>query len=417
VDDTRELDPVRTVPGDGEIDARASDGARLPDVARVRHVAVTIALVLLALGGATAGAVLIDRYIDERARKVPEPEALVPRVRTLRVEPRSLSAHAEGTGFLRSSATVRVAAETSGKLLEKRVEEGAVVAKGDVLATIDDEVWKRRVAAAGARSESLRAQLVYLEKELEREDALAERGAGRAADRDRWLAEKRRIDAALDESAAMLAESELYVEKCRVVASRGGVWFEDLAQEGEFLQVGQPLGILRDIATLELEVEVSGHVRLALVAGSAVEVELLDVDPTLTRVPRELEGCAIGQLPAGGNEISHRFPVVITVPNASRELFPGLFARARFVLPREDEILLVAKECVADRFGRKAVFVVDASASGSAIASVRHVEVRALEDDPGNWRVVDGLVEGDVVIVSPLEQVRPGARVEPEIER
>ena len=65
----------------------------------------------------------------------------------------------------------------------------------------------------------------------------------------------------------------------------------------EYLQPGQPLGLLRVVDPLELPVEVSATVRLALKVGTAVDVELLDVDHLLLVVERDLlEEDAEGQL-------------------------------------------------------------------------------------------------------------------------
>jgi multidrug efflux pump subunit AcrA (membrane-fusion protein) len=199
-----------------------------------------------------------------------------------------------------------------------------------------------------------------------------------------------------------------------VKAPRNGVWYQDLAEEGEYLQTGQPLGLLRAIDQLDLEVEVAGFVRLALCRGQPVTVELLDAEPGLTELKRVREGCRIRLLPAGSSEVSRRFPVVVEVPNPERELTPGLFARARFILSRDRPLLLVPKESVFQYFGRPAAYIVAGDERAGYRAELRYLEVRELRKEPASWQVVGGLEAGSRVVLSPIEQLADGARITPE---
>jgi len=390
-----------------------SDGEGLPSISKGRHRAVTGLCILVGLALAAVGVLLVEQYARGQRQGVALPEPFIPRVRTVRLVEATIPAHVEATGFLRSPATIRVPVETNGKLLDMHTKEGDVVTEGDPIARIDGEVWRRRVEAADARETSLKAQLVYIAKELEREEELERRGSGRKSDHDRWLSEKRRIDAALLENEASRAEFRLFLRKCAVVADRDGVWYEDIARVGEYLMAGQPLGLLREVGRLELEVEVTGKVRLALSVGTAVNLELLDVDTTLTDIPLRVAGCTIKTLPAGSNDMSRRFPVVISVPNVDRRLIPGLFARVRLELPRQDPLVLVPKECTIDYYGRKALYLVDES-DGVARSVLRFVELRSIEDRPESWSVGSGVAAGEVVILSPIEQLGPGLEIHVE---
>jgi RND family efflux transporter MFP subunit len=390
-----------------------SDNDRLPSVSKGRYRIITAVFILIALVLAAFGVLLVDQYFQKQKQGVALPEPFLPRVQTLHLVEGTIPAHVEATGFLVSPATVRVPVETNGKLLEMHRKEGDVVVKGDPIARIDAQVWNRRIDAANAREASLNAQLDYIAKELEREKELERRGSGRKSDQDRWLSEKRRIDAALLENGASRAEFQLFLAKCDVVADRDGVWYEDIARVGEYLTAGQPLGLLRQVDRLELEIEVAGRVRLALSVGESVVVELLDVDTTLTDIPVHVAGCFIATLPAGSHDASRRFPVVISVPNVDRRLIPGLFARVRLELPRKDPLVLVPKECVINHYGRKALYVVEAS-DGELRAALRFVDLRSIADRPASWRVDSGVAAGDVVIVSPIEQLIPGIKVEVE---
>jgi multidrug efflux pump subunit AcrA (membrane-fusion protein) len=106
--------------------------------------------------------------------------------------------------------------------------------------------------------------------------------------------------------------------------------------------------------------------------------------------------------------------VVVEVPNDDGALLPGLFARARWTLPRQDPLLLVPKECVFERYGKRALYVVEDGADGERRAQVRFIGVRSLADEPGSWLVSEGVEDGEFVVVSPIEELSPGSQVELE---
>ena len=149
-----------------------SDGEGLPSISKGRHRAVTGLCILVGLALAAVGVLLVEQYARGQRQGVALPEPFIPRVRTVRLVEATIPAHVEATGFLRSPATIRVPVETNGKLLDMHTKEGDVVTEGDPIARIDGEVWRRRVEAADARETSLKAQLVYIAKELEREEEL-----------------------------------------------------------------------------------------------------------------------------------------------------------------------------------------------------------------------------------------------------
>ncbi len=401
-----------------------SDDVRLHDPdspSGPKPLGATLAAAVFAISfvALVAGVVLIWQHLAAQREAATTPASSPPLVRAIVIAPTDRPVIVEATGFLRSPATVRIAAETQGKLVRKLKNEGDVVAPNDIVAVLDDRVYRRRIDAAEARATSLDTQLAYVDKELGRERELADLGSGRLADLDRWQSEKQRLDAAKLENAASLEEAKLWLEKCEVRSTQGGVWYQDLAEEGEFLAPAQPIGLVRSVDALELEVEVSGKVRLGLEPGATVDVEILDVDPELTDRQPIVADCRIDRLPVGENPVSRRFPVVVSVPNTRESeddgpggvqtgpWIPGLFARVRFRLDRRRALLLVPKEAVFLRHGERALWVAARSGGedSASRAELRYVAVRSVDDMPGKWSVVGGLELGERVIIAPIEKM------------
>jgi len=90
-------------------------------------------------------------------------------------------------------------------------------------------------------------------------------------------------------------------------------------------------------------------------------------------------------------------------------LSPGLFARVRVPIGRAHRALLVTDRAIDTDQGQKVLYVVNEK---NEVVS-RAVRLGALHD--GLREVVEGLKAGERVIVSGLQQVRPGVTVEPKL--
>ena len=90
-------------------------------------------------------------------------------------------------------------------------------------------------------------------------------------------------------------------------------------------------------------------------------------------------------------------------------LSPGLFARVRVPFGRAHRALLVTDRAIDTDQGQKVLYVVNAK---NEVVS-RAVRLGALHD--GLREVAEGLKAGEQVIVSGLQQVRPGVTVAPKL--
>jgi multidrug efflux pump subunit AcrA (membrane-fusion protein) len=92
-----------------------------------------------------------------------------------------------------------------------------------------------------------------------------------------------------------------------------------------------------------------------------------------------------------------------------RQLSPGLFARVRLPLGEPHRALLVSERAIDTDQGQKILYLVDDKYEVDS----RPVRLGAIHD--GLRAIEDGLKPGERVIVVGLQQVRPGAVVEPKL--
>src|SRR5262249_47151853 len=93
----------------------------------------------------------------------------------------------------------------------------------------------------------------------------------------------------------------------------------------------------------------------------------------------------------------------------SRPLSPGMFIKVRFPLSKPYRAILVAEQALGSAQGNKFVYVVDAQNK----VTPRSVKIGRLQDD-GTRVILEGVKEGEQVVVSGLQRVRPNIEVAPK---
>jgi membrane fusion protein (multidrug efflux system) len=99
-----------------------------------------------------------------------------------------------------------------------------------------------------------------------------------------------------------------------------------------------------------------------------------------------------------------------TFPNPGRVLQPGQYVRLRVLLEERADALLVPQAAVQESQGSASVFIV---------APDQTVQARPVKLGPRfetQWVVNEGVKAGEQVVVSGLQQIRAGMRVEPTKE-
>lgn len=173
---------------------------------------------------------------------------------------------------------VEILSQTSAHLTERAVDWGAVVAEGDVLFQLDPEARAAELAQAEAalalsQAELKGGEVLYRKNLLSETEYLRLKSAAASAYAER------------EQSALQLAYSEIR-------APFAGVIDRLPVEEGDYVQLGESLATLVDIAVLRLIAYVPQQQIYALRPGQSVEARLLDgstLPGTLTFVASRAE--------------------------------------------------------------------------------------------------------------------------------
>jgi RND family efflux transporter MFP subunit len=321
-------------------------------------------------------------------------------VRTATVEKRDLPEDVVLTGTLRPRAQVQLVAEVAARLVRVVHGEGARVAKGEVLAVLDDTDYRLandRARAALAVAEANRA---HAQAEKERADNLLKTGG--ITDRDHLSAQValQVADASLAQARAEAAIAGQQLARTEVRAPFAGRVAKRLPDPGSMLAAGTPVFTLVDDSVLEFEAQVASKELAKVKPGLPVQ---LSVDALKDA---RIEG-RVARVEPLVDERSRSFQAVVEV-KGQPGLVGGLFARAAVRVGEVAGALVVPP----------AALVREGSDPASAAAFVvrqgkaEKVDVALGVEAPDGIQVTSGLAAGDVVVLDPPTALASGAPVD-----
>jgi RND family efflux transporter MFP subunit len=295
----------------------------------------------------------------------------------------SVSRNSVIAGMLEPIRTVGVNAQLSGILLSVKAEEGHRVRQGDVLAEIDARELE-------AQARSAEAALRFAQSTVDRSEQLFKQQII-------TMAELERDRAAFESAKATSEQLRTRLGYARVLAPLAGIITEKRVETGDIVSASTRLFAVADVSVLVTRIQVSELEVSTLRAGDAVP---LTVDAL---GGQRVEG-RIRRVFPSADSATRLVPVEVALTGAQLSgLRPGYTVRATLSLDRRDNALLVPSRAVSGPAGARAVYIV----SGGQVER-RAVQVGS--DMAGLSEILEGVDEGDSVIVSGTSMIREGAK-------
>jgi RND family efflux transporter MFP subunit len=379
------------------------------------------AALLLSLGAGVAWSWFHPRDVTaqvelEHPRAGVAQSSSVERIKVAQVQRSDLSLRKEATGYLEPWRLVKVAAETSGRVVTRLVEEGQSVKAGQLLVRLDDRETLLEVREAEADWLKIRAQYaVNYESGLSwsqpsRKTAANSGEAGKAERLfDEGLISKQRLAEARHEetkdllsgrrqieiraASSGLLQAEQRLSRAHLALNRSGIRapfagrIADLAVEpGQQIAPGESLLTLLDDTRLKVEVSVLEADIVRLREGSLARVRIPALgDAVLDGLIYTINPIVDPKTGTGR--------VTVTLPNPRGRVMPGLFSYVELETGRLPGRLLVPAAAVLERQDRKVVFRVE---EGKALWT--YVETGARSGEL--IEILSGLKEGDRVAIA-----------------
>lgn len=211
-------------------------------------------------------------------------DADVPRVvRTTAIATRDVPVFLNAVGTVTPSATVTVRAQVQGMLASVNFKEGQMVARGDLLATIDDRALRAQLATAEGALLRDRAQLANARRDLERMRALVDIGSASRQQLDAQETAVQQAEGVVKADVGSADNLRVQLSYTRITAPIGGVVGLRAVDPGNLVQPGDADGVVTlasvspTTVKFALPVDQLPHVLDAQRRGS-VQVDALDRD-------------------------------------------------------------------------------------------------------------------------------------------
>jgi RND family efflux transporter MFP subunit len=283
-----------------------------------------------------------------------------------------------GTGIVEPVRWAKVTTVVRDRIVDMCVCEGQAVAKGDVLARLDDR-------EAQAILKELRTREDFLKRELARVSELMARGATTTQAFERASRDVNQLQ-------ALIALQEVKINDYIVRSPIEGVVLRRDGEIGEIADVGQVLFRIGKPKPLWVIAEVNEEDIPRVAIG---QVALLRTDA----FPKEnLEG-KVQELTPMGDPVTKTYRIRLGLPQDT-PLRPGMSVEVNVIALEKKDALLVPSDATQDGV----VIVVEAN-----IARRRKIEIGI--KGPRYSEILSGLREGERIVAPFKGELKEGARV------
>lgn len=303
-------------------------------------------------------------------------------VQTLIAAPRALSADIDVPGTILANESTEIHPEVAGRLVELHIQEGSQVAQGALLAKLYDG--------------DLQAQLRKLEVQLK----IAEQTEKRQAELLKIQGiSQQEYDLSLLQVLSLKADMDITRENIRKTEIRapysGKLGLKNISP-GAYITPSTILTTISEVNTLKVQFNVPERYSSQLKPGFQVS---FTVDGSNKVFTANIIASEISI-----DEATRTLAIRARVRDHDVALIPGVFAKVRIVLGKNQEALLVPTSAIIPVGRKKQLYVYEGGK-----AAMR--EVTTGVRDSTNIQILTGIKVGDTVITSAILFLRPGLDV------
>jgi len=287
-------------------------------------------------------------------------------------------------GSVISNQETQILSQAAGEITELRFKLGDFMTKGSLMAQVDNRVKKLNLETAVLNYTKLNEDFLKYKKLYE----------GNATSETQF----REIKFAAENARIQVEQAKQQLEYTRITAPFSGYITAKSIESGSYLNIGNPVASIVDIAKLKISLSISESDAYALKVGSVATI-------TTSQYPDAKYRGIISYISPKSDK-AHAYPIEISIENISRyPLKAGTFVTAEIDLKNKTLPLLIPREALVGSLNDASVYVYD-----NGIANLRKITVG---HDYNNYlEVLDGLKENELVITNGQINIADKSNVE-----
>jgi RND family efflux transporter MFP subunit len=350
----------------------------------------------------TVAVVLIPLLLAAGCAREEPPADVVRPVQLVRASTATAASMAVFAGEVKPRHEADLAFRIGGKIVERKVDVGAAVRRGQLLARLDPSDVALQAQGAEAAAAAARTEATFARAEYERFESLNRQKFVSASALDQKRNAMNAADARLEQAQAALAVSRNQAGYAALVAPEDGVITAVTAEAGQVVASGQ--AVMRLARTGEREIAIAvpehrvGEIRAARELGVVLWAD-----------PKKLYGARVREISPSVDPVTRTFAVRVAVPEADATL--GLGMTANVVVGgagTAGATLLPLSSIYHTPDGKPAVWIYDPREQK---VDLRAVTLGAYRED--GVLVASGVRDGEWVVAAGANKLKPGQRVRP----
>ena len=306
-------------------------------------------------------------------------------------------------GEVKSRYETNLGFRINGKITARKVDVGAVVKKGQVIARLDAADTNLSAAAALADVRAAEASYALALAEVERQRILFSKKFISQSALDIREAELKTSAAHLQQVKAQAAVSGNQSRYTALVADRDGVVTQIHAEPGQVVAAGEMIAQIVDSRQIEVLVAVPESRMRDLQVGNNVAIKLwADKEKTYAGKVREIAPVA--------SSATRAFDVRVTVSNADDAIKPGMTAGVIFTQITADGVV-IPLSALTQINGKNSVWVIENLLDNVGIANPRAVVTGPYTEN--GVMLTSGLQAGEMIAIAGVHTLIKGQKVRP----
>lgn len=318
------------------------------------------------------------------------------RVKTMTVSSDMLSSSQLFAGEIHSQFETPLSFQVAGKILERHVEVGDRVTKGQVLITLDKKDLEQSLRNASAQVKHAKSALELAKKNLERYKKLLSAGAVSKLAYDQTQHEYKSALSSLEQANANYEECRNQLNYAELKADKDGIIIQTHADPGQVVNTGTTVLTMAVHSNLQAQFNVPEQTVSKIKAGDAVKI-------SSNYSSDEIEG-RIFEISPIADEKTHTFKVKASFEDKST-IKLGMTVRVALSTAGSDNSSFIPRSAVTAINGESGVYAVE---NNKAI--FRKVSLGRLQDS--KVEIKSGLNTGEVIVIAGANRLHDGQLVE-----
>lgn len=335
---------------------------------------------------------LADCHKEEKAAAT----AIRP-VRTVAVELHEGGERVSLTGEIQPRYQADIGFRVDGKILERPIDVGTPVKKGDLLARLDPQQYRQDLEVAKAEVAAAAAEVTRSEAQEARQAALLKNGHTTQVKYDQAVKAFKSAQAQLDAARAKQVQASENLGYTDLKADYDGVITAVGADAGQVVSAGRMIVRLARPAEREAVFNVAEGTFKSAPKDPAVEVDLVS-NPEIKTVGK------VRYVSPQADPETRTYTVRVSLPDAPPQMRLGANVVGSVTLDQKQTVTIPGS-ALFQKNGKPAVWLVEKDNT----VQLKPITVQRYQGD--SVVVGDGLGEGDIVVTAGVQKLLPGQKV------